>query len=158
MSSQDRDSGFTMIELLVTISLLGIMMAIAVSGYTSWAKASNQSGRARELQSVMRQAQVRAVTEGRAICVSFRVAQNDYTVYRGACGSPTATVLGPVPSQSADVRLSAPAFTGTSGVSTGVTFNARGTAWPGSVQLTRAGSSKTFTLTVEGMTGRVSLS
>ena len=115
MSSQDRDSGFTMIELLVTISLLGIMMAIAVSGYTSWAKASNQSGRARELQSVMRQAQVRAVTEGRAICVSFRVAQNDYTVYRGACDSTTETVLGPVASQSAEVRLSAPAFTGTSG-------------------------------------------
>jgi prepilin-type N-terminal cleavage/methylation domain-containing protein len=158
MASQNRDSGFSMIELLVTISLLVIMMAIAISGWTSWAKASNQSGRARELQSVMRQAQVRAVTEGRAICVSFRVPpQNDYTVYRGACGSTTETVLGPVVSQSAEVRLSAPTFTGTSGVSTGVTFNARGTAWPGSVQLTRAGSSKTYTLTVEGLTGRVSL-
>ena len=63
---------------------------------------------ARELQSVMRQAQVRAVTEGRAICVSFRVAQNDYTVYRGPCGGTTETVLGPVVSESAEVRLSAP--------------------------------------------------
>jgi prepilin-type N-terminal cleavage/methylation domain-containing protein len=158
MAPQNRDSGFTMIELLVAMSLLGIMMAIAISGWTSWAKATAQAGRARELQSVMRQAQVRAVTEGRAICVSFRVAQNDYTVYRGPCGSPTETVRGPVASQSAEVRLSAPTFTGTSGVSTGVTFNARGTAWPGSVQLTRAGSSKTYTLTVEGLTGRVSLS
>ena len=89
MAPQNRDSGFTMIELLVTISLLVIMMAIAISGWTSWAKASSQSGTARELQSVMRQAQVRAVTEGRAICVSFRVAQNDYTVYRGACDDTT---------------------------------------------------------------------
>jgi prepilin-type N-terminal cleavage/methylation domain-containing protein len=159
MSPQDRDGGFTMIELLVTISLLGIMMAIAVSGWTSWADASRQSGAARELQSVMRQAQVRAVTEGRAMCVSFRVAQNDYTVYRGACDSTTKVALiGPVASDSADTRLSAPAFTGTSGTSAGVTFNARGTAWPGSVKVTRGGSPKIYTLTVEGLTGRVSLS
>ncbi len=160
MSPQNRDSGFTMIELLVTISLLGIMMAIAISGWTSWAKASSQSGAARELQSVMRQAQVRAVTEGRAICVAFRVAQNDYTrlprrLRRRDQGQDPSD---PVVSSSADVHLASPAFTGTSGVSTGVTFNARGTAWPGSVQVTRAGSSKTYNLTVEGLTGRVSLS
>jgi prepilin-type N-terminal cleavage/methylation domain-containing protein len=161
MSSEDRDSGFTMIELLVTISLLGIMMIIAVSGWTAWAKASRQSGTARELQSVMRQAQVRAVTEGRAICVDFRVIQNDYTLYRGACDDTAKVkIIGPVVSDSKDVKLTAPSFTGPSGPagsSTGVTFNARGTAWPGSVQLTRTGSSKSYTLTVEGLTGRVSL-
>ena len=159
MSSQDRDSGFTMIELLVTISLLGLMMVIAVSGWTSWAKASRQSGTARELLSVMRQAQVRAVTEGRPICVSFRVVENDYTLYRGTCDDTAKVrVIGPVVSDSKDVKLTAPSFTGPAGSSTGVTFNARGTAWPGSVRLTRTGSSKSYTLTVEGLTGRVSLS
>ena len=158
MAPQNRDDGFSMIELLVTISLLVIMMTIAISGWTSWAKASSQSGAARELLSVMRQAQVRAVTEGRAICVGFRVAQNDYTVYRGPCDDAAKVrIRSSLVSSSADVRLSSPAFTGTSGVSTGVTFNARGTAWPGSVQVTRAGSSKTYNLTVEGLTGRVSL-
>ena len=158
MAPQNRDGGFSMIELLVTVSLLVIMMTIAISGWTSWAKASSQSGAARELLSVMRQAQVRAVTEGRAICVAFRVVENDYTVYRGACDDAAKVrIRGAVVSSSRSVRLAGPAFTGTSGVSTGVTFNARGTAWPGSVQVTRAGSSKTFNLTVEGLTGRVSL-
>jgi type II secretion system protein H len=158
MSQPARDSGFTMIELLVTISLLGIMMMIAVSGWTSWAKASRQSGTARELLSVMRQAQVRAVTEGRPICVAFRVAENDYTFYRGTCDDTAKVrVMGPVVSAQ-DVKLAAPSFTGPSGSTTGVTFTARGTAWPGSVQLTRTGSSKSYTLTVEGLTGRVSLS
>jgi prepilin-type N-terminal cleavage/methylation domain-containing protein len=158
MAPQNRDGGFSMIELLVTISLLVIMMTVAISGWTSWAKASSQSGAARELLSVMRQAQVRAVTEGRAICVAFRVAENDYTVYRGPCDDAAKVrIRRSVASSSADVHLASPAFTGTSGVSTGVTFNARGTAWPGSVQVTRAGSGKTYNLTVEGLTGRVSL-
>jgi hypothetical protein len=91
--------------------------------------------------------------------VSFRVVENDYTVYRGACNdSAKVTVVGPVVSDSAKVRLTAPSFAGPSGSSTGVTFSAHGTAWPGSVKLTRAGSTKAYTLTVEGLTGRVSLS
>jgi type II secretion system protein H len=158
MSPHERDSGFTMIELLVTISLLGIMMAIAVGGYSSWAKASGQSGQARELQSVMRQAQQRAITEGRAICLQFTGTQS-YTVYRGACDSASKVkVMGPIAADSANVHFTSPSFTGTSGASNGVTFNARGTAWAGSVRVTRTGSSKVYTLSVEGLTGRVSLS
>lgn len=158
MSPHERDNGFTMIELLVTISLLGIMMAIAVGGYSSWTKASGQTGQARELQSVMRQAQQRAITEGRAICLQFNGSQS-YTVYRGACDSPTRVqVMGPVAAETPGVHFTTPSFTGTSGASSGVTFNARGTAWPGSVKVTRTGSSKTYTLSVEGLTGRVSLS
>jgi type II secretion system protein H len=158
MTPHERDSGFTMIELLVTVSLLGMMMAIAVGGYNSWAKASGQSGQARELQSVMRQAQQRAITEGRAICLQFNGTQS-YSVYRGACDSATKVqVMGPIAADTPEVHFTSPSFSGTSGASSGVTFNARGTAWPGSVQVTRTGSSKVYTLSVEGLTGRVSLS
>lgn len=158
MQNRPRDQGFTLIEVLVTTVLLGVMMAIAVSGWMSWARSSAHSGTARELQSMMRQTQQRAVTEGRAMCVLFDPGANEYTVSRSACGEPGTLVLGPVVAQSGDVKIASPVFTSTTGTSTGVTFYARGTASPGTVKVTRTGSSKTYVLTVEGLTGRVSLS
>ena len=155
MSHPRRDSGFTLIEAMVTISLLGILMAIAVSGWSSWAKASAQSGTARGIQSAMRQAQQQAVTEGRAMCVLFDDAADSYTVYRGRCSDST----GPVETSRSDVDIDAPSFTSAAGTpSAGVTFQARGTGSPGSVKITRAGSSKVYVLTVDWLTGRVSLS
>jgi prepilin-type N-terminal cleavage/methylation domain-containing protein len=158
MSQPARDRGFTLIEVLVVISLLGTMMAIAVGGWSSWAKASAHSGTAREIQTIMRQAHQRAVTEGRAICVWFDVASNSYTVYRGSCEVSTKVkIAGPYQTGADQVQLTLPAFTSPSGTSAGVTFLARGTAWPGEVRVSRTGSSKVYVLKVEGLTGRVSL-
>jgi type II secretion system protein H len=159
MSHPRRDSGFTLIEVMLTTALLGLMMTISIAGWSSWAKASEQSGTARELQSLLRQTQQRAVTEGRAMCVQFDVAANHYTVYRGACDDASRVkVAGPVTSNTPDVHIDSPAFTAPAGSNTGVTFNARGTAWPGTVRVTRGLSSKVYTLHVEGLTGRVSIS
>ncbi|MFC4785494.1 GspH/FimT family pseudopilin [Nocardioides sp. MAHUQ-72] len=155
MSQPARDSGYTLIEVLVTIVLMGAMMAIAVAGYDRWAAASEQSGTAREIQSLMRQAQQRAVTEGRAMCVKFTSSPARYTLYRGACDDTAKTkVNGPFQVNGSRVGIGSPSFTDSTG---GVTFFARGTASPGSVTVTRQGSSKVYTLEVEGLTGRVSL-
>ena len=158
MSSARRDSGFTLIEVLVTITLLGVLMAISISGWSSWSKAREQSGTASELESTLRQTQQRAVTEGLAMCVQFDVDADQYDVYRGACDSSSRVrVAGPISTAASSVELSAPGFTAQSGAtSTGVTFYARGTAWPGTVQVTRTGESRVYTLRVEGLTGRVS--
>lgn len=153
-----RDSGFTLIEVLTTISLMGIVMAFAVSGWSSWAQASAHSGAAREIQSAMRQAQQRAVTEGYAACIWFDDAADSYTVYRGRCSDTgKMVVVGPV-EIAAPVHIAGPSFTSLAGTpAAGVSFQARGTASPGQVRVTREGSSKVYVLTVEGLTGRVSL-
>lgn len=156
MTAPSRDSGFTLLEVLVTISLLGIMMAIAVSGWSSWAKASAHSGTAGEIQSVLRQSHQRAIAEGESLCVRFDV-PNTYSVYRGTCGAPTTLLSGPYRTASPEVRIVAPQF-GPAGGETGVTMEPRGTAYAGSVLVTRTGSSKEYRLTVEGLTSRVTIS
>jgi prepilin-type N-terminal cleavage/methylation domain-containing protein len=148
--------GFTLIELCWTIAIFGLLAAISVGGFHRWTQAREHSGTAVAVQSLLREAQQRAVTEGRATCVSFDVGTQVYAMYRGSCDDPTRVVLQTRRPDSGNVHLAAPAFVGPSGPTPAVTFKPRGTAWPGSVQVTRAGSGKVYTVSVEGLTGRVS--
>lgn len=159
MSQQPRDGGFTLIEVLVTLALMGVLMAFALSGWTSWAGARGHSGTAQEIQSLLRQTQQRAVTEGQSMCVEFDTAANQYSVFRGACDDAgKVRVQGPFDTSDDRVLLQSPSFTSatTTGY-TGVTFRARGSAWPGEVRIARTGATKVHVLRVEGLTGRVSL-
>lgn len=157
-AQQPRDDGFTLSEMMVAIALLALMATLAIGGYARWAKSSAQIGTAREVQTTMRQAHQQAVTEGRATCVLFDTSANTYTVYRGTCASTTKVkIAGPNKTNSSGIQLSSPTFAAASGSSTGVTFYARGTATEGHVNVTRSGSSKVYVVSVEGLTGRVSL-
>ena len=152
------DAGYTMIEMIVTIALAGTLMAIAVSGWQGWARASEQEGLVTELRGVLRQAQQRAVTTGASTCVLFSAAEDTWTVYRGRCDSPgKVRTEGPVAAGD-DLDLVAPAFQhGESTYLPGVSFAPRGTATAGDVRVTREGG-PTVTVSVEGLTGRVSSS
>lgn len=157
-TSRPPDGGFTMAELMVAIALLGLMAALAIGGYARWATSSAHVGTAREIQTTMRQAHQQAVTEGRATCVWFDTAASTYAVYRGTCESPTKTKLsGPLSPSARSISIADPAFSDASGSSAGVTFYARGTATTGHVEVVRSGSTKVYLLSVEGLTGRVSL-
>lgn len=148
--------GFTLVELCWTMAVFGILAAISVAGLHKWTQAREHSGTAVAVKSLLREAQQRAVTEGRATCVTFDVGTQKYAMYRGACDDPSRVLLQTRRPDSGRVHLVAPAFVGPSGTTSGVTFKPRGTAWPGSVQIARAGSGKVHTIHVEGLTGRVS--
>lgn len=154
-----RDAGFTLVEVLVAIALMGLMAAIAVSGWNTWATARQHSGTAQEITSYLRQAQQRAVTEGRSMCVLFDLPRGEWSVFRGTCdAADKVRIQGPVATASPRVAIGSASFTGPAGTGQrGVTFSARGTAWPGELRVTRDGTAKTYVIRVEGLTGRVSL-
>lgn len=155
-AADPRGAGFTLIEVLVTVTILGAMLAIGVGGWSGWSAANEQEGAVATLRGTMRDAQQQAVTEASSICVMLQAGTDQYATYLGACDAPSKTLLrGPFALDSKRVHLVAPSFTGPSGSSSGVTFSSRGTATPGSVKVTRDGSSKVWQLSVEGLTGRV---
>ncbi len=133
MSQPPRDSGFTLLELMVVIGLVGLLAALGVGAWKSWTVAEAQKGAATDLQTLMRQTQVRAVTEGQNFCVKFDTTANTYTVYRYAC-APTGNVKvnGPFDLGDSRLQLTAVSFTAVApATSTEVTFKASGTATPG---------------------------
>ena len=151
------DAGLTLVELLVGMVIVTILAVSSVSGWTRYQRTVEHRGTAQELVSALRNAQQRSLAEAAAYCISFSTSDRSYEVRKGSCA--TGTLAKPATrTQSTRVTLAAPTFLQTNGTTTSnLSFFARGSATKGSVQVRRAGSAKKYTITVEGLTGRVSL-
>jgi prepilin-type N-terminal cleavage/methylation domain-containing protein len=166
LATRARDRGFTLVELLVTISLAGILMSTATWTFLNYQRAHEQKSTAVELTSTLRNAAERALSEGRTYCVYVNVSANTYDTYRQDCTVPAKRVSRAT-TDSNRVKVASPAFPApavpllTQGSACPVAgacayFYPRGNALAGSLRVTRVGSSKVFTVTVEGLTSRVS--
>ena len=99
------DDGVTLVEVLVAMALMGIVAAFALGGFRNWQAASDHRGTAFAIQTVLRQTQVRAVSEGVSFCVMFNDTAGTYTVNRYACDDSPERVDGPWPVAGRSVRL-----------------------------------------------------
>ncbi len=152
------DAGFTLVEVIVTVSLISLVLGFAVAGWSTYGRSREVDGTAKEIQAVLRLAQQRAVTESTSICVLFDAGQNSWKTYRGACNSSTKTAFGGTGRTQGNANLDSPRFSsGPILTATGVTFLPRGSAWPGTVKVSRP-DGESRTVTVEGLTGRVTIS
>jgi Tfp pilus assembly protein FimT len=151
------DAGFTLVETLTTVAMLLVLLGLSVAGWSTYTRSREADGTAKEIQAALRQAQQRAVTEGRSICVLFDETQNSWAVYRGACDSTSKTIVGGTYKAQGSADIVSPRFSsGTSTTNAGVTFLPRGTAWPGDLKVRRT-DGENHKITVEGLTGRVSI-
>lgn len=153
------DEGFTLVELLVVIVLMGVAMTIAVGGFQRYAATSEHTGTRNDVVSALRAAHQRALAEAAVYCVRFAADGRTWTTYRGTCSTGT-VVKGPEQVGGSRVSLADVDFVradGTTG-SRDVEFTARGTASKGSLKIVRSDGSKTYTVSVEGLTARVSAS
>ena len=76
----DNERGFTLVETLVVVGIVGIMGAIAIPNFLSWRENKGLQNAARDMYAGFRKAQVAAVKNNRNAAVSFD-GTTGYTVY-----------------------------------------------------------------------------
>lgn len=164
LRADHRDAGATLLEVVVTLALAGILMAIATWGMRSYLVANRHTNTANDIRSALRQAGERSLSEGRTYCVYFT--STNWAIYRSDCSVAANKVEGPNSVDDASITLTNVTFTppvapvpnqntGCTVVGKCAYFYPRGTALAGQLQVTRG--SKSYTIKVEGLTGRVSL-
>jgi prepilin-type N-terminal cleavage/methylation domain-containing protein len=73
--------GFTLAELTVTLSILGIMTAISVPSYFSWLPRHKLQTSARQIYDDLNLAKIRAVKDNTVALVTFDAINENYTVF-----------------------------------------------------------------------------
>jgi prepilin-type N-terminal cleavage/methylation domain-containing protein len=158
------DSGFTLIELIVTITLASILMTIGMFAMRNFLISNREAGTANGIRSALRNASENSLSQGRTYCVYFTA--TTWTVYKSDCTVAGNKVSGPFQVDDPSITLTSVSFLAPSPAIPNQTtacpnanscayFYPRGTALPGSVQITRPG--KAYTIDVEGLTSRVSM-
>ena len=164
----DGEPGFTLVELLVALTVFGILAGLGGTGFSAVQKSLEARGAHREIVSILRTVQARSVAENVAYCVAFSAGAtpNSWTVYRvpGAdqgslpgsfsCTSGTSVDAYQTPGATS---FSSIAFAQRNGTSTNyVLFFARGAASGGGFMV--GGGAPAYTITVDAVTGRVTSS
>jgi len=73
--------GFTLTEMLIVILIGGVLSAIAIPSFRTWAPKYRANGAARELFSELMAAKAKAISEGNNYIVSFDTGNNAYTIH-----------------------------------------------------------------------------
>jgi prepilin-type N-terminal cleavage/methylation domain-containing protein len=94
--------GFTMTEVVVVLSLLGILTAIAIPSFISWLPRHRLQTSTRQIYDDLNLAKIRAVRANIDSCITFNVGNGNYTVFLDVNGDSTYTngvdtlIKGPV--------------------------------------------------------------
>ena len=152
------EAGFTLVEVLVAMVLFSMMAVFATQVWLHFQRAQELRSSVDETTAVLRNAQELSLAEAATYCIRFSTDNRTLTLYKFACGSGGTQVGSPSATVSDRVTFTSAAFRQSDGtVTRDLNFTPRGSATPGTVTLQRLGGSKTYTISVEGLTGRVSV-
>jgi prepilin-type N-terminal cleavage/methylation domain-containing protein len=147
------DSGFTLLEVITTCLLLGVLLTLGVGPWQSYRHARAHQEARTELVAALRHAQISAVAEN----VTYRVDISSKKAVVNRISASGTTQQGLYEIDDASVTFAGASFEQSSGVvSSSAYFYPRGSASKGDVTVNRSGRTKVYTVSVEGLTARVS--
>jgi prepilin-type N-terminal cleavage/methylation domain-containing protein len=140
--------GFTLIELMIVIGIIGIISAVSLYGWRGYQDNVNLRTAAREVMSDIASCKQRSVSEGVQYCMQFTGGSPNYSINASSCGAPTQTQAKNLTSFGSGLTISSANF-GIFGQE--LRFIPRGTISAGGVIMTNSkGSTATITTTVTG--------
>lgn len=162
------ESGFTLIEILVTTAIIGIIGAIAVMASQGLIDSFKVRGAAREVYSDLQMVRLRAIKEGRRYAVCFSPGDTAFTSYSirntpgldGILCTGDDDLAGPAPFFIKNVSFvsgdySLLSFDENFITGTSLEFSANGTASNGTITVRKG--IKTLILTVNQSTGNITM-
>ncbi len=141
-----RASGFTLIEVVVVLAVLGVALALIVGYKPPWSRGLGLRGSAAELASGLRLARSEAISRNRPVTVELDLAAHRYQV--------GAAPPRPLPQE---LRIALLTVDGEqrNGTTGGIRFNPDGSSTGG--RITLADGARTMAVGVEWVNGRVSI-
>lgn len=76
-----QTKGFTILELIVIITIIGILAAIGLPKFQDWLPKSRVNAAARELFTEMQLARMKAISENNDYRIDFSETDNSYSIY-----------------------------------------------------------------------------
>jgi type IV fimbrial biogenesis protein FimT len=144
----NKQSGFTLIELIVIIAIVAIFAAIAIPNYLAWLPKSRLNGAARQVMGDLMAARMKSVSLNCDVRVAFVAGDAEYKIWTDSNNNNTVDSgeerTKDIQSDYYDVTIS---------TTKNIEFHARGTANPyNNIGLTNSAGSKKVKVY---MTGRV---
>lgn len=81
LKTTQRSSGFTLMEVMVVIAIVGIMSAIAIPNFISWLPDYRLRSATRDIVSCFQKAKLRAVKENTRVVLIFDHLNEEYTAF-----------------------------------------------------------------------------
>lgn len=159
-SLERSEAAFSLIELLVVITLISIMGTLAIGSYRGYDKSQDHRGATREVVGFLRNSQVRAVAEATTFQCEFTT--SELRIYRDGAVPPTTapvrtyTLADPRFNGNLEFVTTSPnGFLHPTGLKPTCLFYARGSATAGVMTIRRKDSGAAHEITLEGLTARV---